>query len=354
MPSPCGVPDSSCSSTLRSASASACSWRCCIIATFAWLPQMVATTSPARTIIASRSAWRSAAIASSRRPSCASVTPLQRMDQGEIAADRPPRAAPTPPARCARGRSRCRRPAGSRGRARSGRGRWRASRGRARPASAPWPSSAMPRDGSPLAIASLPCSRHSSDRRAGCRRSRSSGGSPERVGRLPHVVLEKPRFGQRGRICSLSSRLSPGCFSARTSSDAASEPWPCCERLHAPAESLRERHARSIPRIQPRRDYGSLQGVRPQPAAQRLCFSPRIAGEPVGQQLVYRASHTERWAPPFRESGSTRPCRRHDACAARRRARSSVVISGHDRPPGSGVPVAGMIAGSMPSTSMLT
>ena len=36
----------------------------------------------------------------------------------------------------------------------------------------------MPRDGSPSAIASLPCSRQSSDSRAGCSRSRSSGGSP--------------------------------------------------------------------------------------------------------------------------------------------------------------------------------
>ena len=44
------MPASSWSSTLRSASASACSWRCCIIATFAWLPQTVATTSPAWTI----------------------------------------------------------------------------------------------------------------------------------------------------------------------------------------------------------------------------------------------------------------------------------------------------------------
>ena len=39
-------PPRSCSSTLRSASASAWSWRCCISATFAWLPQTVARTSP--------------------------------------------------------------------------------------------------------------------------------------------------------------------------------------------------------------------------------------------------------------------------------------------------------------------
>jgi len=50
-----------------------------------WLPQMVATTSPARTIIASRSACRSAAIASSRRPSCAWVT-AQRVHERQIAA----------------------------------------------------------------------------------------------------------------------------------------------------------------------------------------------------------------------------------------------------------------------------
>ena len=37
---------------------------------------------------------------------------------------------------------------------------------------------AMPRDGSPWAIASLPCRRHSSESRAGWSRSRSSGGCP--------------------------------------------------------------------------------------------------------------------------------------------------------------------------------
>ena len=74
-PRPCGVPACSCSSTLRSASASACSWRCSISATLAWLPQTVASTSPASTVTASRSACRSAVIASSSRPSCASVIP---------------------------------------------------------------------------------------------------------------------------------------------------------------------------------------------------------------------------------------------------------------------------------------
>jgi hypothetical protein len=35
-------------------------------------------------------------------------------------------------------------------------------------------------------------------------------------------------------------------------------------------------------------------------------------------------------------------------------ARKSEVISDQESPPGSGVPVAGMIDGSIPSTSMLT
>ena len=79
------MPASSCSSTLRSASASACSWRCCIIATFAWLPQTIATTSPAWTISASRSAWRSARHRFVEAAVLRERHAGQRVDQREVA-----------------------------------------------------------------------------------------------------------------------------------------------------------------------------------------------------------------------------------------------------------------------------
>ena len=163
-----------------------------------------------RTISASRSAWRSAAIASSRRPSCASVTPRQRVDHRQV-----PQVAGGVQRR---GRLRdvladdgaCRRPGGSRARARSGRGRSRASRARARPASAPCRGTRCRATARRGRSASLPCSRHSSDSRAGWSRSRSSGGSPERLGRLADVVLQEPGFGQRAANLERLVAAQPG------------------------------------------------------------------------------------------------------------------------------------------------
>ena len=256
MPRPCGVPDSSCSSTLRSASGSACSWRCCIIATLAWLPQTVATTSPARTISASRSAWRSAAIASSRRPSCASVTPLSEWTSARfrlitrrvqrrgglrdvLADDGGVADVAVAEAELVVGeadRARVVRPLRLLQRAGEERDAARRFTLGDRQLAVQAPQLREPGRVQPLALVGRIARALRSP--AGCR---PAGTTPRRA-----------RCGSGG-----SRRGSdPGCLSARTRSAAASAPVPLLQRLRRLGEDSGQRHGRAVYRVYSRMDRG--------------------------------------------------------------------------------------------------